>query len=48
MDAPLPAIEFTQCVVSAIAWPDGSMARAASMVTRVAAGPGLEDVPFPE
>ena len=48
LDAPLPAIEFSQCVVSGVAWPDGSMARAASVVTRVAAGPGLEDVPFPE
>ncbi len=47
-DAPLPALELAQCVLSSIAWPDGSIARAASVVSRVAAGPGLEDVPFPE
>lgn len=47
-DAPLPALELAQCAISAITWPDGSMARAATVMTRVAAGPGLEDVPFPE
>ncbi len=47
-DAPLPALELAQCAMSAVAWPDGSIARERSMVNRVAAGPGLEDVPFPE
>jgi DNA polymerase-1 len=47
-DAPLPAFDFAACDMSAISWPDGSVARAASVVSRVAAGPGLEDVPFPE
>ncbi len=47
-DTPLPALELAQCAVSSITWPDGSIARVASVVTRVAAGPGLEEVPFPE
>lgn len=47
-DAPLPALELAQCAMSAVAWPDGSIARERSMVNRVTAGPGLEDVPFPE
>jgi hypothetical protein len=41
--------------VSAITWPGGSQARAgvsasgtAGPVSRSAAGPGLDDVPFPE
>lgn len=45
-DAPLPAIELAHCHVSIIRWPDGSSARGAVVVNRVAAGPGLEDIPF--
>jgi DNA polymerase-1 len=47
-DVPLPAISLAQCVLTAVRWPDGSGARRASVVTHVAAGPGLEDVPFPD
>lgn len=47
-DVPLPAIGLAQCVASAIQWPAGSTARVASVATRVDAGPGLEDVPFPD
>ena len=45
-DVPLPAMELSHCEASAIRWPDGSSARGAVVVNRVAAGPGLEDVPF--
>lgn len=47
-DVPLPPLAFAQCEATAIRWPGGSTARAASVVNRSAAGPGLEDVPFPE
>jgi 5'-3' exonuclease len=47
-DVPLPALSFADCAVRTIRWPDGSVARSAAPVTRVAAGPGLEVVPFPE
>jgi len=47
-DAPLPPITLDECAVHRVRWPDGSGARRASVVTRVAAGPGLEDVPFPD
>ena len=46
-DVPLPAMDLAHCEAGVIRWPDGSTARGASVVTRVAAGPGLEDVPFP-
>ncbi len=47
-DAPLPTFEFAQCALANVGWPSNSAARSADVVTRVAAGPGLEDVPFPE
>lgn len=47
-DVPLPPLELTQCTLEQVRWPDGSTARAATVVHRVAAGPGLDDVPFPE
>ena len=45
-DVPLPAIELAHCDVSVIRWPDGSSTKGAEVVHRVAAGPGLEDIPF--
>ena len=48
VDAPLPALDLAQCSASAIRWPGGSTASGASNVRRVDAGPGLEDVPWPE
>jgi hypothetical protein len=57
-DVPLPAMELARCALPAITWPGGSQARAGMAassapgaggpVSRSAAGPGLEDVPFPE
>ena len=47
-DAPLPALELAACAVDHIAWPDGSSASRAVSVRRVEAGPGLEQVPFPD
>ena len=47
-DAPLPALTLAQCAARGIRWPDGSIARAAQVATHVEAGPGLEDVPFPD
>lgn len=47
-DVPLPPLNLAECELHAIRWPDGSSARSATVVTRVAAGPGLEDVPFPD
>jgi DNA polymerase-1 len=53
-DVPLPAMELARCALPAITWPGGSQARAGmpaatgAAVSRTAAGPGLEDVPFPE
>ncbi len=47
-DAPLPALELSRCTVAAVSWPDGSTASTAAVVHRTAAGPGLEDVPFPD
>jgi 5'-3' exonuclease len=47
-DVPLPPLELPQCSLEHVRWPDGSAARSASVVHRVAAGPGLEEVPFPE
>ncbi len=47
-DAPLPELALDRCDVRTVRWPEGSAARAATVVTKVAAGPGLEDVPFPE
>ncbi|WP_353269487.1 5'-3' exonuclease H3TH domain-containing protein, partial [Gemmatimonas sp.] len=50
--APIPALALSQCELVRIAWPQGSAARATAKDTgvtnHVAAGPGLEDVPFPE
>lgn len=48
VDVPLPALALAQCDVRAVQWPGGSAARGASVVNRVAAGPGLDDVPFPD
>lgn len=53
-NAPLPPMDLDRCALSTITWPGGSQARAGSAATpgaavsRTAAGPGLEDVPFPE
>ena len=46
-DVPLPAFPLEQCALENIAWPDGSTARAATVVQRTEGGPGLEAVPFP-
>ncbi len=46
-DAPIPDVELPACVIASIVWPGGSMASTASVVHRVNAGPGLEEVPFP-
>jgi hypothetical protein len=55
VDVPLPDMDLARCALSAINWPGGSQARAgagpsgtAGPVSRSAAGPGLDDVPFPE
>jgi len=45
-DVPLPAMELAHCHASAIRWPENSSARGAVVVNRVAAGPGLEAIPF--
>lgn len=53
-DAPVPAFSLSECVVEAVAWPGGTQARAsvapmsAGPVIRSAAGPGLEDIPWPD
>lgn len=47
-DAPLPSISLTECALTSVAWPGGSAASAATVIVRSAAGPGLEDVPFPD
>lgn len=53
-DVPLPVVTLAQCALASISWPGGSAARSASSgntgnktVNKTAAGPGLEDVPFP-
>lgn len=46
-DAPIPELRFDDCAVASITWPGGSVASTAAVVHRVAAGPGLDDVPFP-
>ncbi len=47
-DAPVPPLSLSDCAVAAVSWPGGSAASAAAVVVRTAAGPGLEDVPFPD
>ncbi len=53
-DAPLPPVSLASCAIDAVSWPVGSDARAsqkadvAATITRQAAGPGLEDIPWPE
>jgi len=47
-DVPLPELVLARCEVGMIRWPGGSSAREASVVNRVAAGPGLEDLPIPD
>lgn len=54
-DAPVPFFELAHCVLEAVAWAPGSAPRAsaggldsAGPVHRTAAGPGLEDIPWPE
>jgi DNA polymerase-1 len=59
-DAPVPVLGLSQCAIGAVTWPSGSAARMATSaggsatgsatngITRMAAGPGLEAVPFPE
>lgn len=45
-DVPLPVFSLDACALEAIAWPGASRSTAAAR--RVEAGPGLEDVPWPE
>lgn len=45
-DVPLPPLDLAHCALEHVRWPDGSAARGARVVHRVAAGPGLEDIPF--
>jgi len=51
-DVPLPDLSLDACDLQRVRWPDGSQARSASVatgsVTSTAAGPGLEDVPWPD
>lgn len=47
-DAPLPPLSLSDCVLDRVSWPGGSVASAATVVVRSAAGPGLQDVPFPD
>ena len=51
-DAPLPDLTFARCALDAVAWASGSTPRAsggsAGPVTRIEAGPGLDEVPWPE
>ncbi|MCC6241439.1 MAG: hypothetical protein IT353_01305 [Gemmatimonadaceae bacterium] len=48
-DAPIPIFPLAQCAVTSVRWPDGSVARGASIPGQQShAGPGLDDVPFPE
>ncbi len=47
-DAPLPALSLADCTLASVQWPGGSVASTATVVVRSAAGPGLEDVPFPD
>ncbi|AMW05196.1 5'-3' exonuclease [Gemmatimonas phototrophica] len=59
-DAPVPMLPLSDCSISTVSWPSGSAARMAASpdgsatgsttdgITRMAAGPGLEAVPFPE
>lgn len=58
-DAPLPLFDLARCALEAVSWPSGSTTRgrggapgngsgAAAPVTRTAAGPGLEAIPWPE
>ena len=48
-DAPIPVFPLAQCAVSNVRWPDGSVARGASTPGQQShAGPGLDEVPFPE
>ncbi len=47
-DAPIPTLSLSDCTLSAVTWPGGSVASAAAVVVRSAAGPGLERVPFPD
>jgi 5'-3' exonuclease len=56
-DVPLPELDLARCALSAVAWPGASQPRAGMAgagsavggpVSRTAAGPGLEDVPFPD
>lgn len=54
VDAPIPPFSLGDCAVDAVAWPTGTRARASSVpsvngpISRSAAGPGLEDVPWPD
>lgn len=53
-DVPLPAVTLAESAIDAVAWPRGSAARASApepgsgAMTHQAAGPGLEEVPWPE
>lgn len=49
-DVPLPDLSLEQLEIGAITWPGGSAARGASTgaSSHTQAGPGLEDVPWPE
>jgi DNA polymerase-1 len=53
-DAPVPPFSLGDCALDVIAWPTGTQARmsaapgAGGTVSRSAAGPGLEDIPWPD
>jgi 5'-3' exonuclease len=53
-DAPVPPFALDACALTAMDWPSGTQARVSSAaaatgpVTRSAAGPGLEDIPWPD
>ena len=47
-DTPLPPLALSDCALALVKWPGGSVASTAAVVVRSAAGPGLEDVPFPD
>lgn len=54
-DAPLPLFDLARCAIDVVNWPQGSTTRSRTTagtsggaVNRTAAGPGLEEIPWPE